>query len=166
MLFDKRSKEPERPRLQGEDFDIFPDLGEPKPKQPEKETPPAEEPPPEPTDIQKKVAAIPEKTWKLLQIALGIVLGVGSSACIVLMNGGGEMGTFGILIAAVLALIVPGFLEKQSARKMPTLRIALILSLAISMAAYMFYGFVIDPSVFHKGAASASSLTASPSPAA
>ena len=167
MLFDKRKQEPERPRLQGEDFDIFPDLGDRPKKPPEEEKPPVEEPPPEPTDFQKKVAEISEINWKRLQIAAGILLGAGSAASIVVMgNSAGEMSTFGLLLAAVLALIVPGFLEKQAARKTPVLRVALILSLVVGMAAFMFYGFVINPSFFKKTVASASSLTASPAASA
>jgi|GEM_PF-5312003 len=162
MLFDKRKQEQERPRLQGEDFDIFPDLGEPKPKPRGEEPPPEPEDdtPPEPTAFQKRIAAIPDKQWRRLQIILGIVLGAGSAASIVLLGNAGEnMSTISLLVAALLALVLPGVLEKQGARKTPVMRTTLIISLVAAMALFMFYGLVLNPSFFRTEAA------ASPSPA-
>ena len=155
-MFNKRDPEPKQPRLQGEDFDIFPTLDDEDLKRParEEEEMPAAEPepvddtPPEPTEFEKKIAAIPDDKWKKYQIIAGIVLGILCSTCIVVLGRMETVGTFGFIIGALLALYLPNMLEKKGGRKIPVLRTALIISLVISMGLYAFYGFVINPGYF------------------
>ncbi len=154
MLFQKKEEAPETPRLLGEDFDIFPDLGDrPKPepmpeKSEEPEEPEVPEPEPEPTPFQKKVAAIDEKRWKTYQIIGGIVLGVLSGLALTVFGRIETIARFNLIIAVVLALLVPNLFERYAARKIPTVRIWLIITLGVLLALYVFYGLVINPEFF------------------
>ncbi|MDL2257744.1 hypothetical protein LJC42_01110 [Eubacteriales bacterium OttesenSCG-928-K08] len=113
----------------------------------EAEEPAEEEPEPEPTPLQKKIAEIPEKKWLQLQIAAGALLGLLAGLSLTLLNksSGSSMG---LIIAVVIALIIPNTAERQFARKMPKLRIAMIITLVVLMAAFLLYGFVINPGFF------------------
>lgn len=146
-MFKKREQEPQAPRLQGEDFDVFPDLGDRK-KPAAIEEEPVDDTPVEPTEFEKKIAAIPEEKWKKYQIIGGILLGILSGLSIAVLGKTETFGNISLIVAAVLALVIPNLFEKKSGRKMPTMRIALILSLAICLGLYMFYGFVLNPGFF------------------
>ncbi len=155
-MFNKRNPEPKEPRLQGEDFDIFPTLDDEDlrraPQEEEEPTPepaePVEETPPEPTEFEKKIAAIPDDKWKKYQIIAGAVLGILSSTSIMVLGRMESIGSMGLIAAAVLALFLPNMFEKKGGRRIPVLRTALIIALVISMGLYAFYGFVINPGYF------------------
>ena len=170
-MFKKRDPEPRQPRLLGEDFDIFPTLDkedfnvppETEPDAvPEPAEPPQEEEPPEPTEFEKKIAAIPDDKWKKYQILAGLVLGLLSATSIVVVGRMESVGSMSIILAAVLALFVPNMLEKKGGRKIPVMRTTLILSLAITMGLYMFYGLVLNPGYFTPTASPAPSATPAP----
>ncbi|HWR22916.1 MAG TPA: hypothetical protein VN366_05495 [Feifaniaceae bacterium] len=171
-MFKKRDPEPEPPRLQGEDFDIFPALDEEDirrvpPEEEEISTEPAEpveETPPEPTEFEKKIAAIPDDQWKKYQLIAGIVLGALSATCIVVLGRIESVGTIGFIIGALLALYLPNMLEKKGGRKIPLLRTALIISLVISMGLFALYGFVINPGYFAPAATPVPEASAAPAP--
>lgn len=151
-MFKKREPEPERPRLLGEDFDIFPDLGDRPANTAEaeavEEEPEEEDVPVEPTPFQKKVAAISEENWKKYQVIAGVVLGLLAGICLSFLSRLPAFGNMGLIVAAVVALIVPNMLEKQAARKIPRLRVALIIALAVCLGFYMLYGMVLNPGFF------------------
>lgn len=155
-MFNKRNAEPKEPRLLGEDFDIFPTLDDedlkPAPQEEEEPAPepadPVDDTPPEPTEFEKKIAAIPDDKWKLYQIIAGAVLGILSAVSITVLSKMESIGSMGLIIAAVLALFLPNMLEKKGGRKIPALRTALIIALTISMGLFAFYGFVINPDFF------------------
>ena len=170
-MFKKRDPEPRQQRLLGEDFDIFPTLDkedfnvppETEPDTaPEPAEPPQEEEPPEPTEFEKKIAAIPDDKWKKYQILAGLVLGLLSATSIVVVGRIESVSSMSIILAAVLALFVPNMLEKKGGRKIPVLRTTLILSLAITMGLYMFYGLVLNPGYFTPTASPAPSATPAP----
>lgn len=148
-MFNKNKNGPKKSRLMGEDFDIFPDLGDsPKPDAAQNNPPPEEEEEdPGPTDFQLKIAKISETNWRKFQIAAGSFLGLLCGACITI---GGKLieGSTSTIIAFGVALIIPGIIEKQSARKTPRLRIAMCITLFIWLAGYMAYGYFTDPSFF------------------
>ncbi|MDL2234921.1 hypothetical protein LJC07_02055 [Christensenellaceae bacterium OttesenSCG-928-L17] len=95
----------------------------------------------EPSPFAKKVAGIPEKKWRTYQIIGGVVLGLLAGLAITLFSHISEQySSFGLIAAAVIALIVPSQLEKRAERKIPALRIAMIVAIAATMGAYMLYG--------------------------
>lgn len=163
MLFDKLLNKPEEkkaPTLLGEDFDIFPDISDkpavtaaqPYQANEESEAPaPAQddtaevEAPPEPSEFQKKIAAISEKNWLWLQIAFGTLMGALSGVAITFLSDTQTFSSYGLIIAAVLALIVPNFVEKRVERKMVATRIAIIVTILIFMAAYILIRVVFAP---------------------
>ncbi len=152
MIFNKRNQEPEAPKLQGEDFDIFPKM---EGYRYAKEADAADDPdepqeaaPPELTDLQKKIADLPDKLWKRYQIIAGSLLGFLCSFSIGFLGRTKTFGDMGLIIAAVLALFVPNFFEKKAGRKISALRASLIISILVFMGLYMLYGMVINPSYF------------------
>ena len=169
-MFKKRDPEPHQPRLQGEDFDIFPNLDDDDFRRRPAEnanavpTPEPEEPeaPPEPTELEKKIAAIPDDKWKKYQIIAGIVLGVLSTTCLMVLGRMESVSSFSLILAAVIALFVPNIIEKKGGRKIPVLRVALIISVVISMGLYAFYGFVLNPGYFAPTATPVPSVTPAP----
>ena len=107
----------------------------------EEEVEPAEKEVIEPSPFAKKMGEIPADKWRLYQIILGAVMGLIAGLSITFLgNLGGQYSTIGLIIAAVLALIAPNQLEKRAERKIPALRIAMIIALAATMGAYALYG--------------------------
>ena len=92
------------------------------------------------SSFQKFIARLDEKTWKLYQRIAGAVMGL--LACVALFwKNGEEQGTFsyGLIIAMVIALILPNFLEKRALRKMSTLRLTMAISMGVVIVAYVLY---------------------------
>lgn len=92
------------------------------------------------SSFQKFIARLDEKTWKLYQRIAGAVMGL--LACVALFwKSGEEQGTFsyGLIIAMVIALILPNFLEKRALRKMSTLRLTMAISMGVVIVAYFLY---------------------------
>ncbi len=157
MLFDKLIKKPEdtpSPTLLGEDFDIYPDLSDGSKKKeqsqegslaPEEPTAAEPEPEPEPTAFQKRVAAISDKNWKRIQIISGSILGIISGYCISFLSETETFSNYGLIIAAVLALILPNFVEKRADRKMVAMRISIIISLVVFMVFYLLCRNAFQP---------------------
>ncbi len=151
MLFGKKSvEEPHQPVLQGEDFDIFPQLDDRfsyKPKPDEGKQPEAEDAtPPEPTPFQQKMADVPENKWKWMQRIVGSLLGVCGGLSISFLSLVSDFfEQWGIIIAAALVLVLPNQFEKRAARPMPLLRKFMIFALILLFAAYALYIFVISP---------------------
>ena len=89
--------------------------------------------------FQKWVARLDEKTWTLYQRIVGAILGVGSGVAL-FWNGGSdnEQGfSWSLVVAIVIAMLIPNILEKQSGRRIPKLRVALVIALAIMIVGYM-----------------------------
>ena len=82
--------------------------------------------------FSERVAALSDKTWNTLQIVGGIVLG---GACIGALFFSGEESSFSFIIAVVLALFLPRFLEEKAERPIMKGRIALCITIAIGIAA-------------------------------
>ena len=88
--------------------------------------------------FQKWVARLDEKTWTLYQRIVGAILGVGSGVAL-FWNGGSdnERGfSYSLIVAIVIAMLIPNILEKQAIRRIPKLRIALVIALAIMVLGY------------------------------
>ena len=91
--------------------------------------------------FQKFIARMDEKTWTIAQRVVGAILGLGAGAAL-FWNGGShsEQGfSYSLIIAVVVAMLVPNILEKQGGRRIPKLRIALVIALAAVIVGYFIY---------------------------
>lgn len=91
--------------------------------------------------FQKAIARMSEKTWTIVQRIVGAVLGVATGVAL-FWNGGSnsESGfSYSLIIAIVIAMLIPNIIEKQGLRRIPKLRIALVIALAVMIAIYFVY---------------------------
>lgn len=88
--------------------------------------------------FQKYVARLNEKTWVLMQRIVGAILGVASGVSL-FWNGGSdtEQGfSWSLIMAIVIAMLIPNILEKQSGRRLNKLRVALVIALGVMIVGY------------------------------
>jgi len=91
--------------------------------------------------FQKWIARLDEKKWTLLQRIVGAILGVATGVSL-FWNGGSdnEQGfSWSLIIAVVIAMLIPNILEKQGQRRIPKLRVALVIALGVMIAGYFVY---------------------------
>ena len=91
--------------------------------------------------FQKWIARLDEKKWTLLQRIVGAILGVASGVSL-FWNGGSdsEQGfSWSLIIAVVIAMLIPNIIEKQGLRRIPKLRVALVIALGVMIAGYFVY---------------------------
>lgn len=91
--------------------------------------------------FQKAIARMSEKTWTLVQRIVGGILGIAAGAAL-FWNGGSnnESGfSYSLIVAVVIAMLIPNIIEKQGLRRIPKLRIALVIGLAVMIAIYFVY---------------------------
>jgi len=91
--------------------------------------------------FQKYIARLNDKTWTLIQRIVGAILGVASGLAL-FWNGGSdsEQGfSWSLVLAIVIAMLIPNILEKQSGRRIPKLRVALVIALGVMIAGYFVY---------------------------
>ena len=89
-----------------------------------------------PSRFEKRIHAIPEAKWNLYQILGGGLIGLIAVAGLCL---GGTGVTPGFLVAVVLALLLPNWLEDRGRRKLNKARIAMIVVLAVGLIAMTVY---------------------------
>ena len=101
-----------------------------------------------PTEFEKKVKAIPEDKWNLYQTLGGGLIGAISA---VLLFASGSGMSAGFLIAVVLALLLPGWLEDKCRRKLLRARLSMIVVLGVCILALLLYnGFTHGWDFFKK----------------
>lgn len=91
--------------------------------------------------FQKWIARLDEQKWTLLQRIVGAILGVAAGVAL-FWNGGGdnEQGfSWSLIVAVVIAMLIPNILEKQGQRRIPKLRIALVIALGVMIVGYFVY---------------------------
>ena len=96
--------------------------------------------------FQKYCARMDEARWTLMQRIVGALLGVAAGMSLfrdTIVRGGVEQTqqqqsffSMPLIIAIVIAMIVPNIIEKQSLRRIPKLRIALVIGLAVVIVIY------------------------------
>lgn len=97
--------------------------------------------------FQKTIAKMSDRNWNLCQYVSGAVLGLLTSAALFwdsLANSGKEESGFSysLIFAVLFAIVAPNVLERQGLRKIPKLRIAMVIVLVICIVAYfLFMGF-------------------------
>ena len=95
--------------------------------------------------FQRFIAKMDDKKWALTQRILGIVLGVGAGLALFGegLFGSGEsndpMGTYSLVLAVVIALLVPNIIEKQGGRKINLARMTMAATLLVVLVAYFIY---------------------------
>lgn len=87
-----------------------------------------------PTGLQEKVAALSERTWRIIQIAGGASLG--AVVCFFLY-GGSTDNTTNSIYALLMALLVPRLLEQSCGRSVATGRIAMLITLVLLIVGYL-----------------------------
>ena len=95
--------------------------------------------------FQKYCARMSDARWALMQRIVGALLGVAAGVSLfwdtlIKADSSQQQGIFSmpLVIAIVIALIVPNIIEKQSLRRIPKLRIAMVIALAVVIAIYFF----------------------------
>ena len=94
--------------------------------------------------FQKYCARMSEARWTLMQRIVGALLGIAAGISLfwdtLVRNDTSQQqqGLFSmpLVIAIVIALIVPNIIEKQSLRSAPKLRIAMVIALAVVIVIY------------------------------
>ena len=93
------------------------------------------------TSFQKAIARMSEKTWTIVQRVVGALLGIASGVAL-FWNGGSDTQSgfsYSLIVAVVIAMLIPNLIEKKGLRRIPKLRIALVISLAAMIVIYFIY---------------------------
>lgn len=91
--------------------------------------------------FQKFIARMDEKTWTIAQRVVGAILGVATGVAL-FWNGGSDTEggfSYSLIIAIVIAMLIPNILEKQGMRRIPKLRVALVIALGVMIVGYFIY---------------------------
>ena len=88
-----------------------------------------------PSEWEKRIDALTPQQWKRWQIAGGAVIGLACVASMFLF--GPELSSYGLIVAVVLALLLPRYLERAWRRSLNTARRAMIVALVIGLAAML-----------------------------
>lgn len=88
--------------------------------------------------FQKFIARMDDKKWTLVQRIVGAVLGVAAGLSLFWNSSENSEQVFSwsMILAIVIAMIVPNILEKQGGRRVPKLRVALVIALAVMIVGY------------------------------
>lgn len=93
------------------------------------------------TPFAKRIAALPEKKWRLVQALGGTGLGLFCAFSILILGNTETFGSISLIIAAVAALFAPNYFEKTAGRKIPVLRKALLISLSACLVVAIILNF-------------------------
>ena len=91
--------------------------------------------------FQKAIARMSEKTWTIVQRVVGALLGIASGVAL-FWNGGSDTQSgfsYSLIVAVVIAMLIPNLIEKKGLRRIPKLRIALVIALAAMIVIYFIY---------------------------
>ena len=85
-----------------------------------------------PSPWEERVNALTEKQWRWTQIIGGALLGLVALA--ILYFGSEELATYRMIVAALLALLLPRYLERAWRRKLTTARYAMAAAMLVGLA--------------------------------
>ena len=86
-----------------------------------------------PGEMEKRIAAMTPGQWKRWQILGGGAVGVAIVFC--LFGFGPDLATYGLIMAALMAIIMPRYLERAWRCKLNTARMAMIVTMVIGLVA-------------------------------
>lgn len=82
---------------------------------------------------EKRIDALSPQQWKRWQILGGALLGLAAVACLFVF--GQELSTYGLILAVILAVLVPRYLERAWRHPLATARVAMIVAMVVGLAA-------------------------------
>ena len=85
-----------------------------------------------PSEWERRIDALSPEQWRRWQIGGGAVVGAAAIASLFLF--GEELSTYGLVVAALLALLLPRYLERAWRRKLTTARYAMVAAMVIGLA--------------------------------
>ena len=94
--------------------------------------------------FQRFIAKMDDKKWNLTQRILGIVLGLGAGLALFgenlfKKNAEEAMGTYSLVLAVVIAMLIPNIIEKQAGRKIYTARTTMAITLLVTLVIYFVW---------------------------
>ena len=92
-----------------------------------------------PSEMEKRLDQLTPRQWKLWQIAGGAAVGLACVASLFLV--GQELSAYSLILAAVLAILMPRYLERAWRRKLNTARYAMVVAMLIGLViAFLIVG--------------------------
>jgi hypothetical protein len=85
-----------------------------------------------PSEMEKRIDAMTPEQWKRWQILGGVAAGIAIVASLFIF--GEELSTYGLIVAALLAVVLPRYLEKAWRRKLNTARLAMMITMGVGLA--------------------------------
>lgn len=86
-----------------------------------------------PGEMEKRINAMSPEQWKRWQLLGGAGVGVAIVACLFVF--GQELSSYGLIVAALLAIVLPRYLERSWRCRLNTARMAMIVAMVIGLAA-------------------------------
>ena len=84
-----------------------------------------------PSAMEKRLDALTPEQWKRWQIIGGAAVGLASVACLFVF--GEELATYGLIVAVLLAVLLPRYLERAWRRKLTVARYAMIAAMVVGL---------------------------------
>jgi len=92
--------------------------------------------------FQRFIAKLDDRTWTIYQRILGVILGLGACVALFWNSGRGEDEsgfTWTLVIAIVIAMLIPNIIEKQAQRKIAKARVTEAITMGIFIVVYFVY---------------------------
>ena len=94
--------------------------------------------------LQRFVAKLDDKKWNLVQRIMGIILGLGAGLALFgenlfKKNAEEAMGTYSLVLAVVIAMLIPNIIEKQGGRKINLARVTMAITLLATLVIYFVW---------------------------
>ena len=89
--------------------------------------------------FQKFIARLDDAKWKLYQRIFGVILGLGTAVALFWPGQneeGSKIGSYTLIIAVVIALLIPNIIEKRGGRKITQARYTMVITLGIALVAF------------------------------
>lgn len=82
------------------------------------------------SSLDRLVSNLSPEKWKLWQTIVGVVLGVAGGLCLFYLGGTETFGSFGLVLAVVILLLIPNILQRNIARSFTRGRMVSIIAFA------------------------------------
>lgn len=94
--------------------------------------------------FQRYIAKLDDAKWALVQRIAGSIMGILAGVALFWKTNTEQQGIFSIplLIALMIALVLPNIIEKQGLRRAPKLRIAMVIALAAVLVVYFAFNVI------------------------
>ncbi len=80
------------------------------------------------SSLDRLVSNLSPEKWKLWQTMVGVVLGIAGGLCLFYLGGTETFGSFGLVLAVVILLLIPNILQRNIARSFTRGRMASIIA--------------------------------------